>query len=375
MAKSVVESWKSRLEQPFYGVTSDGVKRPNLFTLQDEGAPTHQVVDAANRLLETLDEDEKSKVSFGLDSEKWRCWCNPEFIIFDNGLRLERLTLNKQSLIMDVLKASLSEEGFRKVQGAIRTNVFLGELCNARGILNAGSYFFMVFGTPSVTEPWGMLFFSHHCCLNFFFLGRQMTISPYFIGAEPNMIDHGVDQGLEICVREEERGLCLMQSLAPEQQAKAQIYKLLHDPLMPPERWNPADQRHLGGAFQDNRIIPYEGVLVSDLSPSQQEAIIGVVASFLELLPETVHEARLQQVRRHLSETYFSWTGGFGNQDSFYYRVQSPVICVEFDHHSGVFLTNDKPMKYHIHTVLRTPNGNDYGREWLKLHRAGCNMS
>lgn len=85
-----------------------------------------------------------------------------------------------------------------------------------------------------------------------------MTISPYFIGAEPNvsivsmkldhrltngqMIDHGVDQGLEICVREEERGLCLMQSLAPEQQAKAQIYKLLHDPLMPPERWNPADQ-------------------------------------------------------------------------------------------------------------------------------------
>lgn len=36
-------------------------------------------------------------------------------------------------------------------------------------------------------------------------------------------------------------------------------------------------------------------------------------------------------------------------------------VIIEFDHHSGVFLTNGEPAKFHIHTLLRTPNGGDYG--------------
>jgi hypothetical protein len=35
---------------------------------------------------------------------------------------------------------------------------------------------------------------------------------------------------------------------------------------------------------------------------------------------------------------------------------------VEFDHHSGVFLTNKEPAKYHTHTIVRTPNAGDYGQ-------------
>ena len=39
---------------------------------------------------------------------------------------------------------------------------------------------------------------------------------------------------------------------------------------------------------------------------------------------------------------------------------------VEFDHHSGVWLGNLEPAKCHIHTVVRTPNGNDYGKDLLR---------
>ncbi|MBQ09977.1 MAG: hypothetical protein CMJ45_00300 [Planctomyces sp.] len=53
----------------------------------------------------------------------------------------------------------------------------------------------------------------------------------------------------------------------------------------------------------------------------------------------------------------------------FYYRVHSPVILVEFDHQNGVFPDNDKPSRNHIHTVMRTPNGNDYGKDLLRQHR------
>ena len=41
---------------------------------------------------------------------------------------------------------------------------------------------------------------------------------------------------------------------------------------------------------------------------------------------------------------------------------------IEFDHHSGVWLSNSDPAKFHIHTVVRTPNGNDYGKDLLRQH-------
>jgi hypothetical protein len=54
----------------------------------------------------------------------------------------------------------------------------------------------------------------------------------------------------------------------------------------------------------------------------------------------------------------------------FYVRVQSPVIIAELDHHCGVFLDYDVPKPFHIHTVLRTPHGNDYGRSWVRQWQA-----
>jgi hypothetical protein len=55
--------------------------------------------------------------------------------------------------------------------------------------------------------------------------------------------------------------------------------------------------------------------------------------------------------------------------DPFYYRIHSPVILIELDHHRGVFLANEEPTPFHVHTVVRTPNGNDYGRGFLRQHR------
>jgi hypothetical protein len=43
---------------------------------------------------------------------------------------------------------------------------------------------------------------------------------------------------------------------------------------------------------------------------------------------------------------------------------------VEFDHHAGIWLMNQMPAKCHIHTVVRTPNGNDYGKDLLRQHYA-----
>ena len=53
---------------------------------------------------------------------------------------------------------------------------------------------------------------------------------------------------------------------------------------------------------------------------------------------------------------------------AFYYRVHSPVLLIEFDHQRGIVFDNDAASRQHIHTVVRTPNGNDYGRDLLRQH-------
>ena len=79
-------------------------------------------------------------------------------------------------------------------------------------------------------------------------------------------------------------------------------------------------------------------------------------------------EARLAEFERHMGDAHFCWIGGTGEDSPFYYRIQSPVTFIEFDHHAGVFLTNPEPAKFHVHTIVRTPNGNDYGFDLLRQH-------
>lgn len=69
-----------------------------------------------------------------------RKWCNPEFVLFECGLRLEHIDETKVSYILDLVKHSLSERGWAKFRGAMKTNKFLGEICERQAILNEKSY-------------------------------------------------------------------------------------------------------------------------------------------------------------------------------------------------------------------------------------------
>jgi len=353
--------WRELFKEPFTGITTDGTVRHDLFELADEGVPIQEIVDATNVVLSQLDDKQKSTLLYHVDSPEWRSWSNPEFLLSDKGLRLDELDSNLRDSILKVLEATLSPEGYAKALGAMRVNGFLGELVQAPTICNEYSYNFVLFGEPSITRPWGFSFYGHHLCLNIFLYKGQIVSSPWFTGAEPNLIDQGPHKGTRILETEERLGLRLMQSLPASLQQEAQTYKLLKDPAMPKGRWNHDDQRHLCGAYRDNRVVPYEGILVKDMDSEQQQLVVGIIEQYLIYLPRKAREIRIHQVRSWFHETYFSWIGGFGDADPFYYRIQSPVILVEFDHHSGVFLTNKEPAKFHIHTLLRTPNAGDYG--------------
>lgn len=369
VVKPLFDGWRQAYETSvFKGITSDGQLRAGLFRLADEGAPVAAAVRAAQALLATVTPAERDALCHAADAKEWHAWMNPEVYMMRFGLRLDEMRVAVRDAILEVLRASLSPRGFKRARNLMRVNHFLGELVNAPRVLNEFSYNFNLFGTPSPEAPWGWNFYGHHLCLNCRFVGAQMVVTPVFMGAEPNCIDAGPYAGLSIFDDEERLGLELMRGLPEALQRKAQLYKRKRDPAMPAGRIARGDELHLAGAFQDNRVIPYEGAGVAEMAPLLRRRVLDLVAQYLAYLPEGPRTARIAEVERHLAESWFCWIGGTDDDSPFYYRIQSPVLIIEFDHHAGVFLANGEPEKFHIHTLVRTPNGNDYGMELVRQH-------
>jgi hypothetical protein len=371
-AQELFGGWAELSKAPFAGITTDGRVIPDLFSLQPSDAPTPAMVAAANAVLAAASPAQRTALSYPIDSDLWRRWQNTELYVENYGLRLDEASEPMREAVMGVLRASLSPKGYDTSRAVMRLNRFLGDLVGCPAVLGEWSYTFCLFGEPSASEPWGWQLFGHHLTLNCLILGRQMVLTPAFLGAEPSYADAGPFAGTSLFEDEERAGLALMHSLSPEQQRQAIVAHSMVGGDLPPGRRHFADNLHLGGAHQDNRVIPYEGLQGRGLSALQRRALLDLIAAYVAPLPPGPLAARMDEIERHLGDTHFCWIGGYEETSPFYYRIQSPVVLIEFDHHAGVFLTNAEPAKFHVHTIVRTPNGNDYGIDLLRLHYANA---
>jgi hypothetical protein len=256
---------------------------------------------------------------------------------------------------LSLLKASLSVKGFENARDIMRLNETIAEMTGRREEYGDGLYWFTVMGTPAADKPWGWQLDGHHLVINYFVLKDQVVMTPTFMGSEPVYAESGKYAGTRVFEEEESNGLKLMQALTPEQKARAVISKDL-----PREIFT--------AAYRDNFELKYEGIRYTELTKAQQSLLLNLVETYVGNIRPGHARVRMEEVKKHLSETWFAWMGGFENDAVFYYRVHSPVILIEFDHQRGVALRNDKPSRNHIHTVVRTPNGNDYGKDLLRQH-------
>ena len=366
----LVDGWTPLYLNAFRGVTENGTLREDVHPFEParrgEEAPVADMVLAAQALLDVLDEDGRSRLLHPVDAVQWQTWANPEFMQFDTGLRLEFQPQEVRDKALALVQSSLSPEGYELAHNMMLINGYLGEVVGLESVLNEYSYNIALYGLPDERAPWGWQLYGHHCAVNCLVMQGRMVLSPVFLGAEPNEIDGGPHAGVRSLTERIDLGTALMTALPEDLRSAATVYRHMVDPAMPPGRVHPGDERHLAGAFQDNRVIPNEGVCVGDMTASAQELVMAIAEDFVRLLPAGPRAARLREIRERLPETWFSWIGGHRPGDVFYYRVQSPVLIAELDHHCGVFLDNDTPQPFHIHTVLRTPHGNDYGRSYVR---------
>jgi hypothetical protein len=353
---------------PFKGVTTDGNLVPDLFALRPEAAPTRDIVGAVLALLAQLNPEQTKNVCLPLDSRQRQLWQNSIVRYEDFGLRLDEVPSVLQEAAIAVVRASLSAAGYQKTRNLMKLNAFLGELVGAPRLLGEWCYQLHVFGEPSTTEPWGWQLSGHHLIITCFILGEQMTLTPTFMGAEPSYVDKGKYASTSVFEDEEFLGLQFARNLSAEQTRKAVFADTLVAGELPPGRHQGNDGMSFGGRYKDNAVVPYEGISGADLGAQQRQALLDLTGCYLSALPSGPFAARMDDVERHLLKTHFCWAGGMGEDSPFYYRIQSPVVMIEFDQHKGVVLNNPRPEKFHIHTIVRTPNGNDYGMDLLRLH-------
>lgn len=212
-------------------------------------------------------------------------------------------------------------------------------------------------GEPSDTEPWGFQFDGHHCIINYFILGDQVVMTPLFLGSEPVRATSGKYQGTVVLQEEQDQALKLANSLSDEQKAKA---------LLKREKDGTNSNAE---AFHDNVVIPYAGLPLAEMDAAQKQALLELTALWIGNLKEGHAKVKMAEIEEHLDKTYFAWIGGMETDSVFYYRIHSPVVLIEFDHQRPIALgRSNTATRDHIHATVRTPNGNDYGKDLLKQH-------
>lgn len=369
--KEIFADYERNARSVFVGLTSDGTPHPELYPLEQTGLSTDDIARRAREFLAALDDEQRAAAHLPIDSDRWRAWINAFAPAPPHGVLLDDLDDGQRAAAMAVIESALSEHGFELVRGAMRTNEALAIVAGGyEDTLREYVYWFTIFGDPEPGRPWGFQMYGHHSCLHVFVIDGQVTVGPMFVGAEPRIVEEGPFRGTRSFDEEMRRGIAVMQALTPEQQSRATLAPTLASADLPVELQHPTEGRMQGSAARDNAVVPYEGVPGAELDDEARARLLSLLELYVTRVRDDQARLRMRQVADHLDETWFVWAGEVALDRPFYYRVHSPVLFVELDAHSGIFIANDEPEAFHIHNIMRTPNGNDYGRAWLAQYDA-----
>jgi hypothetical protein len=356
-----IEAETPGLAQPFKGITRNGELEAGLFSIRSTGVSTEPVRRAAETFLAGLTKPQRDKTTFAVDDDEWRKWMNQSFYT-RQGVSFLEMTDAQREKAFGLLRAALSAKGLKQTRDIMRLNETLAELMTHDfDFLGEWRYHITVMGKPSAKQPWGWQLDGHHAIINYFVLGDQVVMTPFFAGSEPVIARSGKYTGTSVLQDEQNKGLALINALNEAQRAKAIL------------KFSKTGDENLTEAWKDNVMLDYAGVRASDLSEAQRRQLVDLIALYIDNMEEGHARVRMNEVRGHLDRTFFAWIGKTDPGSVFYYRIHSPVALIEFDHQRPVGLRHlvkdpSLPTLDHIHTVVRTPNGNDYGKDLLRLH-------
>ncbi|WP_216326354.1 DUF3500 domain-containing protein [Deinococcus aestuarii] len=382
--------------------SAGGAAAPTTTVLAAD-AQTTRVVNAANAFLATLTAAQKKAVLFAwTDNTQRKNWSNfPQGGAGVNrqGVPWGDLNATQKTALMTLLGTVLSEQGVAMVQGQMdadditqatdsgtpggRTNAGTASPTGAAGSATAGaqgtpppagqvgnpaggpppgaggarapvkfgseSYFVSFVGTPSTTSPWMMQFGGHHLAINATVVGPNIGLSPTLTGGEPVRVSFN-NQTFTIIPQvpvEMTAASALLNSLTAAQQAKVVISTNRIDLVL--------------GPGHDGQTLQPEGLPGSQMTAAQKTLFLALIRDRLGILNANDLAAKMTDIQKNLSQTYFAWYGPTAAGSAAYWRVTGPTAIIEFSPQA----TDGDPTN-HLHNMYRDPT-NEYGAAWTSL--------
>ncbi len=323
----------------------------SFFLLQNIQAQStaNSTLVAANAFLATLDKDQLVTVTLPYESEERLNWF---FIPKERqGLWLKSMTDVQKSAAMNLLKATLSEQGQAKAIAIMQLEIILKELENIPNSdrRNPLKYYFTIFGKPSADGFWGWRIEGHHLSLNFTSeKNKIVSATPLFMGNNPAIVPSGEQKGYQILKDEANFAFELLNSFD-----EAQLKKAIFSPIAPPDMIT-FNSRKFG-------MLPNDGIVYVDMTKEQQVQLMKLVSFYVKNYPLGFANEFMQKIEKAgLEKLHFIWMGEkqYGGKGH-YYRIQNDVLLIEYD--------NTQNNANHVHTVVRDFT-NDFGEDMLRRH-------
>ena len=290
----------------------------------------------------SLSQELLTDASYPLGHKESYSWSNlpPSRNSDRGGIDFAKLSIDQLTLFHKVLNAFLSDEGYTKV--SLITKKSETPLDKMRqGFWNARPYYIALFGNPEIDGSWGFQLDGHHLSLNFLVHGDEVVIVPSHLGTQPETIN-----GNAVLGKERNNALALLNSLDEEQKKKAIQTGRRGLKVGPGSTTDP----HLNYDYSHFKGI---GLKASEMNDTQKDKLRDLIKTYVYNLDAEFADVWMKDIDTDIDDTYFVWIGGTTENDSIYYRVFNPAVWIEF---------NDEGRGTdHIHTIMRSPNGNDYG--------------
>ncbi len=336
----------------FVSVLAAGLIGAACLSKEGESAGV-QMSDAAAKLVNDLNGDQKSKAVFDFDDKERTNW---NFVPLQDkeknptrkGLRFEQMTVEQKETAKALLRAGTSASGYLKATTIMSLEAVLADL-EKRGAMvrNPGWYFVTIFGTPSKAGKWGWRIEGHHLSLNFVIdRGKIVASTPAFFGANPADIKKGPRKGQRTLREAEDLARDLFAALDEGQRKIAFQTKLF------PDIEQGKSVAHPGAP---------KGLPAAKMNEKQRAILQKLVHAYAERMPAEVAEAELAEVKAAgFDKIHFAFAQDKDKPGEPYtYHVQGPTFLIEF---LNVQADSAGNPANHIHSCWRNLKG-DFGIE------------
>jgi hypothetical protein len=313
---------------------------------------TVRTVNAANAFLATLDDRQRARVRLELTEKSRSNWSNlPTGTTLQsgaterNGLKLGDMTAAQQEAALALVAAPLSRSGYQKVMNIVNADQVLEEKSSAtrpaanRVRFGRAEYYVAILGAPSETSRWMIQFGGHHLAINVTIAGTNNALTPSHTGAQPATYTLS-GETIRPLGNENDKAFALINALDGALQKQALLNYQVKDTVL--------------GPGLDGKVIQPEGVRAAGFTADQRAKLLDLVVEWVGILNDEAAASRMAEIKEHLAETYFAWSGPTTNGSGAYFRIQGPTVLIEYAPQGGGTNTD------HIHTFYRDPT-NDYG--------------